>query len=307
MQRRTVLTSLALPALAQEAFPGNRLLTLTVGFAAGGVGDLVMRQLSEFARARRGANTVLDFRPGAGSALSLERLSRAAPDGTQVALGSISALWIIPHQQNLGYDPRALTGLGQLSAHPLPVYVRADSPLQDWAGLLAYARQNPGRLAWGTTGSRGFAETVVEAAFRHENVQTNTVPFRGGAEAITAMLGGHIDAVASTDFGPLLQQGGVRLLAETGPSKVPGHEAVPTFRELGYPLCAAVAYGVVGPPGMASDAVRWWESTIREAVADPGFVEALRRVYAVPAWLNAASYTAETQAGYETFGAALRA
>jgi tripartite-type tricarboxylate transporter receptor subunit TctC len=310
MKRRDALIlagTMAAPAIhAQEAFPGNRTLTLTVGFAPGGVGDMVMRQLSESARAKRGVQTVVDFRPGAGSSLSLERISRATPDGTQVALGSVSALWIIPHQQQLGYDPRQLTGLGQISGHPLAVYVKTDSPLRSWADLLAYARANPGKLSWGTTGSRGFAEVLVEAAFRHEGVQTSTVPFRGGAEAIAAMIGGHIDAVASADFGPMLAQGAVRLLAETGPNKVPGHPEVPTFRELGYPLSDAVAYGVVGPPGIPRQAVQWWQEVIRETTADPAFVAALRRIYAVPDFLDAEAYTQSIRDGYARFGAALR-
>jgi tripartite-type tricarboxylate transporter receptor subunit TctC len=298
---------LAAPAVcAQEAFPGSRTLTIMVGFAPGGVSDMVMRLVSDAAKSKRGAQTIVDFRPGAGSALSLERAYRGTPDGTLVVLGSISALWIIPHQQTLGYDPLQLTPLGQVSAHPLPVYVKTDSPLRSWADLLAYARANPGRLAWGTTGSRGFAEVVVEAAFRHERVQTNTVPFRGGAEAITAMLGGHIDAVASADFGPLLQQGAVRLLAETGPAKVPGYPDVPTFRELGYPLIASVAYGLLGPPGMAPAAVQWWQELIRDTTSDLATVEALRRVYAVPAFLDAAAYGQSIRDNHAAFGAALR-
>jgi tripartite-type tricarboxylate transporter receptor subunit TctC len=120
------------------------------------------------------------------------------------------------------------------------------------------------------------------------------------------MIGGHIDAVASADFGPMLAQGGVRLLAETGPNKVPGHPDVPTFRELGYPLSAAVAYGVVGPAAIPRQAVVWWQEVIRETCADPAFIEALRRIYAVPDFLDADAYTQSIRDGYARFGAALR-
>lgn len=306
MRRRHLAASLAAPALAQEAFPGSRTLTLMVGFAAGGAADMTMRALAESIRQKRGAQAVIDIRPGAGSALSLERLSRLPPDGTQVALGSPSAWAIIPQQQNVGYDPLALTALGQMSAHPLPIYVRADSPHRDWAGLLAFARANPGRLSWGTAGARGLAEISVEAAFRHEGVQTASVPFRGGAEAIVALLGGHIDAVASSDFGPLLAQGSVRLLVETGPARIPGHEALPTFRDLGYPMSLGVTYGVLGPPAMPPGIVQWWQAAIRELCDDPAFAATLRQGYAVPAFLDAAGYQALIRDGHAAFGRVLR-
>ena len=76
----------------------------------------------------------------------------------------------------------------------------------------------------------------MDSGFRHAGVETTTVPYKAGVEANTALLGGHIEAVASTDFGPPLKAGQIRLLVETGPHKIPGEPQVPTFRELKYPL-----------------------------------------------------------------------
>jgi Tripartite tricarboxylate transporter family receptor len=104
---------------------------------------------------------------------------------------------------------------------PLPLYVLAGSPFKSYADALAYARANPGRFRWGTAGSRGIGEILMASGFQHAKVETVTVPFKAGVDANTALLGGHIEAVASTDFGPLLQAGKVRLLVETGPVKIP--------------------------------------------------------------------------------------
>jgi tripartite-type tricarboxylate transporter receptor subunit TctC len=149
------------------------------------------------------------------------------------------------------------------------------------------------------------AEIMVEAAFRHLGLQSTSVPFRGGAEAITALLGGHVDAVASTDFGPLLRQGAVRLLVETGPTPADGH-AVPTFAELGYPLSAPVAYGVVGPAGLSPELVSWWDEALYDAATSPVMAELAQRFFSTIAPLRAQPLAASFRAAHAAFGAALR-
>ena len=312
MRRRSLRLTPLLPLAAPTALraagglpPGTA--TIVCGFAAGGLGDSLCRLVAEAARDRRGAPVIVENRPGGGGTIATERVSRAAPDGLTIVLGSPGALLVLPHQGNVGFDPVAgLTPLGQLIAQPLPVYVRTDSPLADWAGLIRFARSNPGRLTWGTAGARSFAEIVVEKAFEKEGIETVSAPFRGGSEAVQALLGGHIMAVASTDYGPLLQQGAVRLLAETGPIAVPGHPDVPTFQALGYPLSFPVSYGFLGPARMLADAAAWWQDLLAEVGRSPALVAFAERYIGAVAVEDAAGYARIIHDGYVAFGRALQ-
>lgn len=303
--RRSLLaagTTLPLAAGAQPAGP----ITILVGFAPGGIGDALMRALAEHMRQSRGVQAIVENRPGAAGTLANERSAHSAPDGRTVALYSPSTVWIVPQLQRVGYDPLTeLTALGQICTQPMPIYVKADSRFASWDAVLTHLRAKPGDFSWGTAGSRSMAEITVEAAFRQLGLQTTSAPFRGGAEAITALLGGHVDAVASTDFGPLLRQNAVRLLVETGPAPAAGHD-IPTFAQLGYPLHAAVAYGVVGPAGMPAPILAWWDAAIRDATASPAMKELVERWFGRVAHVGQAELGPQFRAGYEAFRRALR-
>jgi len=294
-------------ALAQPkgGYP-DKPVTIVVGFAAGGAADTVARFIADYAREHRNVQVVVENRAGASGTIAAERVSRAAPDGYTLMMASPSPIWVLPQVQKLTYDPiMNLTPVAQLISQPLPLYVRADSPFNSYADVLNYARGNPGKFRWGTSGARGFAEIVMEAAFKREKVETTTVPFKGGAEAIVALLGGHIEAVASSDFGPVLQDGRVKLLVETGPYKIPGAPNVPTFRELGYPLSVAVFYGLFGPGGMDPVHLRWWDVLVKEAVASPKFARVAQTMSGTPAFQPSEEFGNTIRRGYVEFGKAL--
>lgn len=302
--RRSLLAAPALLPLAAGAQPSGP-VTLLVGFAPGGIADALMRVVAEHLRQTRGVQAIVENRPGAAGTLANERAAHAAPDGRTVALYSPSTAWIVPQLQRVGYHPlRDLTPLGQICTQPMPVYVRADSRFASWDAVLANLRARPGNFSWGTAGSRSMAEITVEAAFRQLGLQTTSAPFRGGAEAISALLGGHVDAVASTDFGPLLRQNAVRLLVETGPEPAAGQD-IPTFAQLGYPLHAAVAYGVVGPAGLPPAVQAWWDEALRDATASPEMAALVERWFGRVAHVGLRELGPRFREGYEAFGRAL--
>jgi len=306
--RRAILgTALATPAFAQTATPPPGPISIVCGFAAGGLADTLCRALAEAIRPRSTTPVVVENRLGASGSVALERVARAAPDGTVVGLYTPSAAWMVPLIQGAGYDPvTSFLALGQLTLQPMPMYVRTASRFRSWPDVLDFARAHPGAFTWGTSGARGMAEILTEAAFRQENVQTTSIPFRGGSEAIAAMIGGHVEAVVSTDFGPLLRSGDVRLLVETGPTPATGQD-IPTFRALGYPLSEPNVYGMVGPAGMPAPVVAWWDQAIAAACADPTFRAVADRNFAIVAHQDAAQNEASFRRGYEAFRRALTA
>ncbi|MBY0335238.1 MAG: tripartite tricarboxylate transporter substrate binding protein, partial [Acetobacteraceae bacterium] len=312
LKRRTILLGAAAlpaaPALAQPTWRPERAVAIVVGFAPGGGADTIARGFADWARGAHGVNAVVENRTGASGSIATERVARAAPDGHTVSVAVPSPIWVFPQLERAPYDPlRDLSYLAQVLTQPCPLYVRADSPIRDWDGFVAAARARPGALRWGTSASRGFAEILVSAAMRHLGLDTVSVPFRGGSEAIQALLGGHIEAVASSDFGPALGAGQVRLLVESGPLRIPGQEGVPTFRELGYPLSVSVFYGAVAPAGLPAPARAWWERAWLDYAASPAFRDLAGRMFGIVAPLDGAAFAAAVREGHAGFGRALAA
>jgi tripartite-type tricarboxylate transporter receptor subunit TctC len=294
-------------AAAQGAYPA-RPVTYLVGFAAGGAGDMTGRVLSDAAKDRRGAALGVEFRPGAGATLAAGQMARARPDGYTLGLFTGSAMLTAPHMQRVPYDTtKDFTYICSFVSFPIPIYVKADSPFRSWQEMIAFARANPGRLRWGTAAVRGTAHIATEAAFRKEGLTTTFVPFGGGADAITALLGGHIEAVVSSDYGPQLDAGTVRLLAESGPNKIPGFEGLPTFAELGYPIAVPSVYGIMGPANLPAEVVSFWETLVQEIMPTPAFAEYLRLLRGAGVYEGQQVFTRSVAKAYADLGAAIDA
>jgi tripartite-type tricarboxylate transporter receptor subunit TctC len=254
--------------------------TIVVGFAAGGAGDLAARVVSRYAISARNVPVALDFRPGAGGTIATDRVARATPDGAILSLFSVSPLMVAPHLQKVPYDPvKDFTFVGSYAGISIPLFVRADSPLKTWDDLIGHARAKPRAVRWATAAPRGLPHIATEAAFRREGVSATFVPFGGEADAITALLGGHIEAVAASGYAPHLEAGAIRLLIETGPEPIADRPDLPTFKERGYPLAISAAYGLFGPAGLPPEVVAWWEgllSGMMESEVYGAFLKTLR-------------------------------
>lgn len=317
MDRRTfILTSAAgaaglhgflRAAAAQGAYPAKP-VTLLCPFAAGGAGDALTRVAADHVRSHRKAAAAVEYRPGAGATIAPAQVAKAEPDGATLGLYSISPFLTVPHLQKVPYNTlKDFTYLAIYAYVPIALYVAAESPFKSWRDILKHAKDNPGKFRWGTSGVRGAAHIATEAAFRKEGMQTTFVPFSGGAEAITAMLGGHIEAVISADYGPQLAAGKVRLLVLTGSEKLPGQPELMTFKELNYPLSTEAIYGLFGPAKLAPEIVSYWDGATRDMMATEAFKTLLKTVSASPVYMNSADFTANVTENYRKLGEAIEA
>jgi tripartite-type tricarboxylate transporter receptor subunit TctC len=294
-------------AHAQDKYP-SRPVTLIVGYAAGGSGEVVARLVADYARDKRGAVVAVEFKPGAGATIATDQLARAKPDGYTLSTFSGNPLLSAPHMQKLNYDPlKNFTYMVTFFAISNAAYVRADSSFKSFPEVIAYARANPGKLRWSTAAVRGTSQIATEAAFRKEGVQTTFVPFTGGSEALTALLGKHIDLSVSSDYGPYLAAGELRLLAETGSVKIPGMAEVPTYQDLGFPISITTTYGLFGPAALPAEVTAWWDSLIKDMMASPVYAAAADRMHLTPFYEDAKTFTASVEDGYRKFGDAIEA
>lgn len=315
MNRRSLMIAGALaPALAtpphlaraQGRYP-DRPVSIIVGFGPGGSVDIVARHLGDFARQKLGANCVVENRPGAGATLAVQRTAQARPDGHTLTIVTNSPYTVFPHLQRAPYDVLAdFTYIGQILVTPCPAYVLSVSPFATWQDLIRKAKAEPESLRWTTSAIRGTAHIATEAALRQEGVQAIYVPFTGIADAITSLLNGTIDMIVASGFGPLLQDSRIRLLAEIGQERLPGLEAIPTFKELGYPLAASTWFGLGGPAGLPPDIAAVWETLLREALATEGLRTLLQRYGAVPSFLPGVAFSERVVAEYHECGSVIR-
>ncbi|SPL64742.1 tripartite tricarboxylate transporter substrate binding protein [Ochrobactrum soli] len=310
MRRREFLAMTALligsgPHLAwsaSKAYPANNPI-LIVGFAAGGAGDIASRVVTNYVKQNRGLVATPDFHPGAGGTIATDQVRRASPDGSILSLYSASPVLVAPHLQNVPYDTtKDFTFIASYAGISVPCFVRKDSPYETWDQLLDFCRKNPSKLKWATAAPRGLAHIATDAAFRQEKATATFVPFRGGADAVTALLGGHIDMVVSSDFGPHLAAGSVQLLAETSPNPKASPLGIVSFAERGYPIAVPASYGLFGPAGLSSEIVSWWEEAIEEMVASPMYADFLKLINGYALFQKSEEFTRMVKEGYTSIG-----
>ena len=283
-------------------------VTILIPFAAGGATDITARVIAEVATEKLGRRVLVENRPGAGGGLMTAQLAKAAPDGYTLGALTASPVIVRPHVvADAGYDSaKDLTFIARYLLAPQPIAVPTDSPYKTYADLIAYARQNPGRLRYTAVAARGGAHVVIDTAFKKEGVQAVHVPFNSGPEAIAAFRGKHIDMIAISDYAVLLDEGQIRILAETGPQRLPAAPDAPSFRELGYPVSPAIFYGIGGPAGLPPEIVKTWEEIVQTATQSPRFAELIGRFKMIPNFVGAEQFRAESLADYALMATAAK-
>ncbi len=282
----------ATPALAQERFP-SRQVTIMVGFAPGGGGDISARFIADYLRERWKVPVVVENRPGAGATIAAAQLARARPDGYTVVLATTSPFTVAPNFQTLTYDAaKDFTYLFQFLVSAQPLFVKSDSPHRTWQDFIAWARANPGKLNWSTAATNGGPHVATEAAFRHLGITGTYIPYKGGADAITALMGGQIDALVAAEFPPFVASGQARLLVESGPDRLPDFPNLLTYKELGYPLSVPIFYGIAGPAGVPADVIAQWEEAAQDMMKTTAFKELMVKLKSNASYQGHKEFTA---------------
>ena len=274
--RRTALALgaagvLAAPALAQGKFP-DRPIRLVIPWPPGGSADAQLRSLAEIAGRKLGQTVVAENRPGASGTMgALQLATQARPDGytlSQMHLSVIRRPFIV---RTPPWDPVAdFSHIIGLTGWLFGVCVKADGPIKDWAGFLAYARANPGRLTYTTSGIATTNHLTMEELSAREGIELVHVPYRASNEAAVAVASGEVMSVAdSSAWAPLVDGGQLRLICAWTAERSPRFPNAPTLKELGYDMVVTSPYGISGPKGMDPGVVRVLHDALKEALFDP--------------------------------------
>lgn len=307
MKRRSLLAlpaALAAPhiARAQNTYPSEP-VSIVVGLAPGGSGDGTMRMVAGKVADELGVQVIVDNRPGGAQTIAPTKVARSRPDGYTLLQTTTSALGTVPYFQNVSYNVETdFTYIAQYAVLAAPNYVLTESPLRSWEELIEFAKANPGKLRWAAATPFSGPHLANAAAFQKLGLDTIFVPFKGGAEAVSALLGGHIDLVVSSDYGPLLSAGRVRLLSEIGAERMPGMENVPNFGELGYPLPIRIAFGLAGPAGLPPAVVETWIRALEKIDSSAEWKPLLSRYMALPSLVSGDDFRRQTVDDYRRLG-----
>jgi tripartite-type tricarboxylate transporter receptor subunit TctC len=304
--------ALAIPALApaahaQRGFP-DKPIRMLVPWAPGGTTDVQMRVFAEAASRRLGQPVVVENKAGAGGILGAQALLSERPDGYTLAQMPISVFRVPFMAQRPPFDPLTdFTYVSHLTGYLFGVVVKADAPWPDFNAFLADAKANPGKFNYGTPGVATSLHITMEQIAAKRDINWVHVPFRGVSENMQSLLGGQIHATAdSSGWGPLVEDGRLRLLVTWGPERAKRYPNVPTLKELGLDIVSTSPYGVAGPKGMDPAVVRTLDAAFKEAVADPAHTAILDKFDMPAMHMGPEAYAAFARKSVEEESAMIR-
>jgi len=276
--RRLLLAAVAalcaLPAVAQTKWP-ERPVKVIVPFAAGGPNDTVARLWVDRLSMALGQQFVVDNRGGASGMIGSEAAARSAPDGHTVLLASSSTLGLVPVVAKVNFDPlKDFTPMTRVGDLIQGLVVNPSVPAKTVAELIALAKAQPGRIAWGTPGSGTSAHLMVVNFNKLAGTDILHVPYRGSADVLNDLLAGHVQVMSDIVVLPHVRSGKLRLLAMVGEERHPGFMDTPTLKEQGFANVTPITfYGIYGPAGVARDIADKMHAAVVKIANDPEFIQ----------------------------------
>lgn len=312
--RRTALTALAAaglitraPAWAQSSKP----LRVLVGFAPGGALDTVAREVGEGLRSA-GYNVVIDNRAGASGRLATEQLLAAPPDGATLVFMPGGNATIFPHvYPSLKYDPfKDLAPVAAACEFSFALGAGPGTPAKTLKEFIDWAKANPVKANYGSPGG-GTAMHFMGVMFaRAAGFEFTHIPYRGGAAALTDVLGGTVPTIATTLPNALQphKQGKLTILAHTGAQRLRALPEVPTFKELGFPqLEITETFGFFAHAKTPPAVVAELHTAIRAALAQARVAAALEKLEFEPLALSQAGFAARLKSDFDRWGPIIKA
>jgi tripartite-type tricarboxylate transporter receptor subunit TctC len=271
-------------AAAQEPYP-SRPISLVAPFPPGGVADLTARPVAAAMEKVLKQPVGVVNKTGAAGAVGMQFVATSKPDGYTLLL-ALSSISIIPEADKLFGRPPAFTvdqfaPVALISADPTILVVRAESPWKTAREFIEDAKKRPNQISYSSSGIYGTLHMAMELLSHAAGIKLRHVPYAGAGPALTALLGGHVDALASgpSVVLPQIKAGKLRALAGWGEKRVAALPDVPTFKELGYPEAEFYIWaGLFAPRGTPEPVLAKLREAVRAGVGDPDFKAAMDKL-----------------------------
>ena len=285
------VTLLLLPLAAAAEYP-DRPIVLSVAFAPGGSMDISTRAMAAAAERYLGKPIVVENKGGGGGTVALALVAAAKPDGYTLCGATSTGVVRAPQMQKVTYKPlKSFTPIIGYAAPQNAIIVTKDAPWKSLKELVEYAKKNPNKIKYSTTGPGSAQHHAMELIIHTDGLKMIHVPYKGSADAVTALLGGHVDVCsAGPEHVPYARSGTVRILAYTEEKRNPKQPDVPTLKELGYDFVNETVFSIVGPAGLPPDVLNKLEIAFTKAKDSQEFKTVIEKLDLIPVYYNSKDY-----------------
>ena len=268
------LLTLTLGAASAQDWP-NRAVRLVVPYPAGGAVDIVARALAEKLSTALAQPVIVDNKAGAGGLIGADAVAKSAPDGYTLVMGTVSSHAIAPAvYRKMPYDAEAdFSAISLVALTPYIITVNAAVPAKTLRELMSYAKANPDKLNFGSSGTGTTPHLAGELFNTLAGTKINHVPYKGSAPMLVDLLGGQVQVAFDNTVIPNIKAGKLRGLAVTGPTRLAAVADIPTAAEAGLPGYEAVGWmGLYGPKGLPLSVRNRLAAETAKAAATPDFI-----------------------------------
>ena len=262
------------PALnAEAAWPEDQPLTMIVAYAPGGATDIAARLAAVYIEKYLGQSVAVLNRPGAGGEMGFTALAEAKPDGYTVGFINTPNLLSIPQQRQTRYTLDSFIPVAQLMDDPDAFLVLNSSPFNNLADLVKYAKENPNKVTYCSTGIGSDDHIATEMFSLAAGIKMKHVPFDGAGTARTAVLGGHVmlGVFNVSEAKEYVSGGQIKILGQMSDARHEMFPDTPTFKEQGYDVTMSSIRGIAMPAGTPADIVSKFAEASEKAINDPEF------------------------------------
>jgi len=298
----------SVPAFAKGTYP-ERPIELIVPFAPGGGTDLSARLIVPYIEKYLNGTIAVINKPGAGGQVGAVQIARAKPDGYTIGFMNVPNTMMKPHERDAGFTVDSFDPIANLFFDPAVLATRADSKYKTLADVVAECKARPGKV---TIGSAGIGSNTHLDLLRFEHlagIKFHHIPYDGGAAPRTALLGGHLELIASAlgDCQRFQKEGTIRMLGILTKERFPMAPDVPTYAEQGYPLEGGASRGLVAPKGMDPGQIAAIEKAVEQALQDPELIKKAEEIALPLVFMNSKEYGAYLQKSNQELAEAWKA
>ena len=264
--------ALSVPMHVQAAdFPAKE-VQIIIPWAAGGATDLIFRALGATTAKYLGQAVVVVNRPGGAGAVGYTECMKAAPDGYTL-VSAITPLTILPHQVSTAFTYKSFEPVINVVRDPGMFLVRSDAPWKSLNEFLDYAKKNPDMITVGNSGAGGGVHLIALAFEKTAGVKFNHIPFAGGGPSVTALLGGHVNAVTVSPPEGIehVKAGKLKIIALFADKRFELFPEVPTVKEQGVDFAMGQWRGLIAPKGTPPDVIKKLNDAFKKGMDDPVF------------------------------------
>jgi tripartite-type tricarboxylate transporter receptor subunit TctC len=279
----TGLTGLFPAISAAETYP-SRPISIIVPFPPGGVADLTARPLALGLEKVLKTPVVIVNKAGAAGAVGMQSAAVSKPDGYTL-LSALVSISVIPEVDTLFGRPKTykredFAPIALLSADPMIVVVKKESPYKTVADIVADAKKRPGEILYSSSGIYGATHVPTEMFADAAGIKMRHIPTAGGGPALTALLGNHVQLLFSVPIiaNAQIKSGELRPLAVTSEKRLAAFPEVPTLKELGYDVEYYIWCGIFAPKAVPQDIIKILREAIRKVVVIPEFKTAMEKM-----------------------------